>query len=37
MSNWLEDPFKTVLLGTGLVLAVGGALALGMSVVDLFV
>lgn len=37
MRNWIEDPFKSVLFGTGLVFVVCGALASGMSLIDLFV
>jgi hypothetical protein len=37
MSDWLHDPFKAVILGTILLIAVGGALSGGMSLVDLFV
>ena len=37
MNDWIEDPFKSVLFGTGLVFVVCGALATGMAVIDIFV
>ncbi len=37
MSTWLEDPFKSVIAGTGLIFVVCGALALGIAGVNLFV
>ena len=37
MNSWLEDPFKSVIGGTIILVAVGASLLLGIAAVDLFV
>jgi len=37
MQDWIENPFKSALAGTGLMVLVVAALATGISIVGLFV
>ena len=37
MNEWLEDPFKSVIAGTGLIFAVCLKLMLGIAIVGAFV
>jgi len=37
MKSWLEDPFKSVIAGTGLIFVVCGTLMLGISTVGALV